>query len=226
MLVDDHAVVREGYRRLLEKHEGIIVVAEAADAAGAYQAYKSKKPDVVVMDGQKGLFAAARALWPQARIQRCQFHVVSFAIQYLGRHPKDEAGKAILDLLYELKNVKTPEQRTRWKWFYVIWEKRYQKLLLAKNESGGFTYQRLRSVRFIMRRALPNLFTYIDCPGTPNTTNLVEGWVNSAVAEALRRHRGLREYEKKTLVSVILAHLSRRQSKHEHVAGTPVYLPK
>jgi two-component system, NarL family, invasion response regulator UvrY len=50
MLVDDHAVVREGYRRLLEKHEGITVLAEAADAAGAYQAYKSKKPDVVVMD--------------------------------------------------------------------------------------------------------------------------------------------------------------------------------
>jgi DNA-binding NarL/FixJ family response regulator len=42
MLVDDHAVVREGYRRLLEKHEGITVLAEAADAAGAYQAYKSK----------------------------------------------------------------------------------------------------------------------------------------------------------------------------------------
>ena len=50
MLVDDHAVVREGYHRLLEKHEGITVVAEAADAAGAYQAYKSKRPDVVVMD--------------------------------------------------------------------------------------------------------------------------------------------------------------------------------
>ena len=50
MLVDDHAVVREGYRRLLEKHEGITVVAEAADAAGAYQAYKNKLPDVVVMD--------------------------------------------------------------------------------------------------------------------------------------------------------------------------------
>jgi CheY-like chemotaxis protein len=41
---------RSGYRRLLEKHEGIVVVAEAADAAGAYQAYKSKNPDVVVMD--------------------------------------------------------------------------------------------------------------------------------------------------------------------------------
>jgi len=50
MLVDDHAVVREGYRRLLEKHEGITVVAEAADATSAYKAYKNQKPDVVVMD--------------------------------------------------------------------------------------------------------------------------------------------------------------------------------
>ncbi len=50
MLVDDHAVVREGYRRLLEKQDGIEVVAEAADAASAYQAYKQKQPDVVVMD--------------------------------------------------------------------------------------------------------------------------------------------------------------------------------
>ena len=50
LLVDDHAVVREGYRRLLEKHDGIEVVAEAADAASAYQAYKQKQPNVVVMD--------------------------------------------------------------------------------------------------------------------------------------------------------------------------------
>jgi DNA-binding NarL/FixJ family response regulator len=50
LLVDDHAVVREGYRTLLEKHEGLAVVAEAADAARAYQAYKEARPDVVIMD--------------------------------------------------------------------------------------------------------------------------------------------------------------------------------
>ena len=33
LLVDDHAVVREGYRTLLEKHEGLTVVGEACDAA-------------------------------------------------------------------------------------------------------------------------------------------------------------------------------------------------
>jgi len=50
MLVDDHAVVREGYRRLIEKHGGMQVVAEAADGADAYAQYKRHKPDVVVLD--------------------------------------------------------------------------------------------------------------------------------------------------------------------------------
>jgi len=50
MLVDDHAVVREGYRRLIEKHNGMKVVAEAADGDAAYKLYKELTPDVVVLD--------------------------------------------------------------------------------------------------------------------------------------------------------------------------------
>ncbi|MBP0582913.1 response regulator transcription factor [Labrys sp. LIt4] len=50
LLVDDHPVVREGYRRLLEKVPGYRVVAEASDAVSAYEAYRQAKPDVVVMD--------------------------------------------------------------------------------------------------------------------------------------------------------------------------------
>jgi hypothetical protein len=40
LIVDDHAIVREGYRALLAKHEGITVVGEACDAASAYHCYK------------------------------------------------------------------------------------------------------------------------------------------------------------------------------------------
>src|SRR5947207_14804801 len=50
LIVDDHAIVREGYRALLEKHEGLKVVGEACDAASAYQTYKATRPDVVIMD--------------------------------------------------------------------------------------------------------------------------------------------------------------------------------
>lgn len=50
MLVDDHAVVREGYRKLIEKHADLQIVAEAPDGNVAYQQYKQHEPDVVVLD--------------------------------------------------------------------------------------------------------------------------------------------------------------------------------
>ncbi len=50
LLVDDHAVVREGYRRLLERHEDIAVIGEAADAGAALALFTRLKPSVVVMD--------------------------------------------------------------------------------------------------------------------------------------------------------------------------------
>jgi DNA-binding NarL/FixJ family response regulator len=50
LLVDDHAVVREGYRRLLERSADIRVVGEAGNGADAYQLLCLHKPAVVVMD--------------------------------------------------------------------------------------------------------------------------------------------------------------------------------
>ena len=50
MLVDDHAIVREGYRSLLQKQDRLQVVAEAGNGAEAYRVYKDAKPDLVIMD--------------------------------------------------------------------------------------------------------------------------------------------------------------------------------
>lgn len=170
-------------------------------------------PEVVVADGQKGVALFVRRYWPKTAFQRCHFHMVSLIIHYLSRNPKDEAGQEILELMYRLKQVKTLEERDKWKLLYRIWEKQYEKVFNEKSESGGYVHRKLRSVRFIVRRAIPNLFTYLDHPGCPNTTNLVEGWVNAAIAEGLRRHRGLHLSQKKTLVSIILSNLKR--SKRE-----------
>jgi hypothetical protein len=173
--------------------------------------YPFAKPDIVIMDGQKGLFAAAKTLWPTVPIQRCQFHVVAFAIQFLGRRPKDDMGRDLLEILYTLKEAKTLEKRDEWIRTYKKWEEKYEKMLSIKNFGNRFLYPRHRSARLVIRRALPHLFTFIDHPGAPNTTNLVEGWVNGAIAEALRFHRGLHVHEKKTLVAIILAKLRNKE---------------
>lgn len=50
LLADDHAVVRQGTRELLEQQEDLEVVAEASDGQEAVQLALKERPDVVVMD--------------------------------------------------------------------------------------------------------------------------------------------------------------------------------
>lgn len=88
LLVDDHAIVREGYRSLLAKHAGLQVVAEAVDGDDAYVRFQEVAPDVVIMDlslpGQGGLEAIARISRrdPDARILVFSMHQnPTFAVQ-------------------------------------------------------------------------------------------------------------------------------------------------
>jgi two-component system, NarL family, invasion response regulator UvrY len=88
LLVDDHAVVREGYRAVLQKQPGLRVVAEAADGAEAYRLFKELQPDLVIMDltmpGIGGI-EAIRRIWqrdPNARILVFTMHQnAAFAVQ-------------------------------------------------------------------------------------------------------------------------------------------------
>lgn len=73
MLVDDHAVVRQGYRRLLETEDGVAVVGEHDAAESAYAALQrgdARAVDVLVLDlsmpGSGGLDLLRRltARWP------------------------------------------------------------------------------------------------------------------------------------------------------------------
>jgi two-component system invasion response regulator UvrY len=79
MLVDDHVLVRMGFRMLLA-NAGIEVVAEAGDGEQACQEYPRVKPDVVVMDlsmpGMGGLEAVRRLLAqdPKARVLALSAH--------------------------------------------------------------------------------------------------------------------------------------------------------
>lgn len=50
MLVDDHEVVRDGVRALLEAEEGISIVAEAGTVADTIRTAAAVEPDVIIMD--------------------------------------------------------------------------------------------------------------------------------------------------------------------------------
>ncbi len=80
MLVDDHAVVRGGFKVLLQTWNDVEVVAEASSGEEALQLYENCRPDVVVMDiamaGMGGIEAIKRmvAKDPNARVLSLSAH--------------------------------------------------------------------------------------------------------------------------------------------------------
>ena len=114
VLVDDHAVVRAGVRRLLEQEPLFEVIGEAESGEKAYQAFGELKPDVMVMDlsmpGMGGLEAIRRILmrYEKAKILVLSMHEdLSFANQALKLGAKGYLTKNTLadDLVKSIETV-------------------------------------------------------------------------------------------------------------------------
>jgi len=102
LLVDDHSLVRRGFRRMLDDEHDLTVVGEAGDGEEAIRLARELKPRVIVMDcalpKTSGLVAARRILETSPRI----------AILMLSMHSEDTLVHQALDAGargYILKNA-------------------------------------------------------------------------------------------------------------------------
>ena len=84
LLVDDHAVVRQGYGRLLARDPAMQVVAEAASAREAMECEWRCQPDVVVLDialpGVSGIETARRLIARRNAVRILMFSMYQDAI--------------------------------------------------------------------------------------------------------------------------------------------------
>lgn len=119
MLVDDHAVVRAGYRMLLKHCADIEVIAEADDGESACKQYTELHPDIVVMDlslpGIGGLEAIRRIIArdPDARILVFSMHEDTIFVEQAlqagarGYMTKSGAPEALIEAVRVLAEGKT-----------------------------------------------------------------------------------------------------------------------
>lgn len=84
LIADDHAIVREGLKRILLDDSGIELVAEAADGSEAARLARKLQPDVVVLDismpGRSGIDA----------LNEIHSNCASTRILMLSMHPEDQ----------------------------------------------------------------------------------------------------------------------------------------
>lgn len=175
-----------------------------SEKAAAWQCLMARiaPPDVLVCDGGGGVLKAAKAMWPDTRIQRCLFHVQANILEPAGRRPRLEAGGRLRRVALSLPRVGDAGGAAEWLVSYNRWEQDFASFLDEKSEyadgSVNDMHQRLVKARRMIRRRIREgqLFTFLDeglasVGPVPSTNNLVESW-NARLRDMLRRHRGLR----------------------------------
>ena len=80
VIADDHGVVRGGLRLLLQRHDGVHVIGEAADVPGTLRLVEARRPDVLVLDLNMPGGSSIDAI-PEIRRMSPATHVVVLTMQ-------------------------------------------------------------------------------------------------------------------------------------------------
>lgn len=172
--------------------------------AKAWEALMSRiaEPKIIVTDGGSGIKKALRNTWPNAKHQRCIFHVFCQVKRYTTSRPKTSAGIELYALAKDLLKVENAEESKEWVDRFTGWILKHEEFLSQRtyDEHGHSrpTHERLiKAEKSIIRLLKENtLFTYLNGDWRtegeiPSTNNRIEGGVNARLREMLRHHRGL-----------------------------------
>ncbi|MDD2510708.1 MAG: response regulator transcription factor [Syntrophomonas sp.] len=182
VIADDHVLVREGLRKLLELDSNIKVIDEVGDGQGAINIARKEKPDIIIMDvnmpGTDGIMATRviKRELPSVRIIALTVYegeevvdmVKAGASAYI---LKDVAGSELVDTIHRVMNgevVIYPRVANRLVRELRQNENRKSEVRLTKREKDvlsllvkGNTNKEMADVMFISEKTVKNHLTSI-----------------------------------------------------------------
>ena len=151
----------------------------------------------VTTDGGDNIIRAAQYVFPDVPRQRCVVHVQREYLASITQKPRYPETRLFRNLVQQLSVVYTVNDKLWWLKKYSQWveeneEYVFQKAVVPQTHQEYYVRNDLRKAYIHLKRALPNLFTYIDNPGVPKTTNALEAFFGH-IKDQIRSHRGLAE---------------------------------
>lgn len=160
-------------------------------------------PLLCVCDGGTGFIAAAKEMWKDARIQRCQVHILRNINSYIPKKARDKAAYELYELTALLRGITEHQEAIAWEMRFRAWSKKWKSYLeehtLDSQRNVCYRHKGLRRARSLIESVIKNktLFAYIDFADEIENysalaiNNYIEGAVNSQLRQMLRIHRGM-----------------------------------
>ena len=151
----------------------------------------------VTTDGGDNIIRAVEYVFPDVPRQRCVVHVQRDCLTSITQRPRSTEAKLFRNLVQDFSICRTVNDKLWWLNMYHNWEDDYkefvfQKAVISYSHQEYYVHNDLRKAYIHLKRAIPNLFTYIDYPGVPKTTNALEAFFGH-IKDQIRLHRGLAE---------------------------------
>jgi MULE transposase domain len=132
-------------------------------------------PEYITTDGEQSTIRALRQVWPQAKLQRCLYHIQHEGRRWLRSYPKTEAGKQLRVLLSQLSWIKTTKERDDFIERYGKWLNKYGDDVRSL-PSTTVAYKDLKRTIVLINNGLPDMFYYLEDKNVHPTTNALEGF--------------------------------------------------
>ena len=151
----------------------------------------------IATDGGDNIIRAVQFVFPNVPRQRCVVHVQRDCLNSITQRPRSTEARLFRNLIQDLSVVRTNNDKFWWLNMYTRWvedneEYIFQKAMVSYSHQEYYVHNDLRKAYIHLKRALPNLFTYIEHPGVPKTTNALEAFFGH-IKDQIRSHRGLAE---------------------------------
>lgn len=161
----------------------------------------------ITCDGDKSLLKAIRKVCPKVPVQRCLVHIQRMCKIWLSAYPKSEAGFELREIVCKLHFIDDEVKKQYWIKEFLDWFEKHKDFLNEKSyslETGRYwyTHKMVRRCFSVIRKALPNMFTFMQNHKIQKTTNGIESFFGHLKGN-LNIHRGLAESRRKNLFNGI-----------------------
>lgn len=162
----------------------------------------------VTSDWHGSLVAAVQSALPSIPHQRCIIHTERLCKSLITRRPKTEAGRMLLRIVRQMKNIKSTYDVVIWSKWIKLWKKRHETLIQERTQgtkddgtqTWWYTHKYLRRAFRTVWSTQSHLFLYLEHPGLDKDTNGLEGEF-SHLKGKLGAHRGLHKSKRHSYVS-------------------------